>query len=395
MFQSSTTIPSNSELGSVFTGEAVNERTAFNHVAYYACVRTLADVIASLPWDAYRKRGNVREPVEPQPSLLRRPYIGDAGDMTDFEWKNQAAVSLIMRGNFYGKVMARDWLEYPTQIMPLHPDVVDRRHDPRAGSVVTRVSGERVANDDILHIRGLTLPGALEGMSPLSAARHAIGIGLAAQKFGGQWFGDGAAPSSQLTTEQSMTEDQVKSVQKRWIDSHGGRRRPAVMTNGLKWEPISITPEESQFLETRQFSATEMAMLVGLPPHMIGLTEKSTSWGTGIEQQSIGFVTYNLRTWLTRIETKMSLLLPRGQFVKINVDALVRGDIKSRYDAYQTALDSGWRNPDEVRELEDLPPIPGGAGQMFRQPLNFGPLGVDPAEQDEPPAPPSDDEEDE
>jgi HK97 family phage portal protein len=272
--------------------------------------------------------------------------------------------------------------------MPLHPDWVSRRRDLvggfPAGPVVTHIGGERVPNADILHVRGMTLPGALEGLSPLNAARHAIGLGLAAQKFGGQWFGDGAAPSSMLTTDQNLPEKAVRQQQQNWVDSHGGRRLPAVLTGGFKWEPITITPEESQFLGTREFSIKEMAMLVGVPPHMIGDTERSTSWGTGIEQQGIGFVTYNLRSWLTRIEAAMGRLLPRGQFVKFNVDALLRGDLKSRYEAHKTAIEAGFMNPDEARELEDRPPIPGGTGQGYRQPLNYGPLGTKPAPKPEP-----------
>jgi HK97 family phage portal protein len=378
------------ETGTIFTGEPVTEHTALNHVAYYACVRTLTEAIASLPWDAYRKRDGFSVEVEPQPPLLTQPYVGDAGDMTDVEWKGMAAVSLVMRGNFYGRIVERNALEFPTQVMPLHPDWVSRQRE-RSGSgglptgpVVTRVGGDRVPNGDILHVRGMMLPGALAGLSPLNAARHAIGLGLAAQRFGGQWFGDGAAPSSMLTTEQNLPEKTVRQVQQNWVDSHSGRRLPAVLTGGFKWEPITITPEESQFLATREFSVKEMAMLVGLPPHMIGDTERTTSWGSGIEHQSIGFVTYSLRSWLTRIESAMSRLLPRGQFVKFNVDALLRGDLKSRYEAHRISLEAGFKNPDEVRALEDLPPIPGGVGQGYRQPLNFGPLGTVPAPRPEP-----------
>jgi HK97 family phage portal protein len=177
-----------------------------------------------------------------------------------------------------------------------------------------------------------------------------------------------------------MDDDQIKRTQRAWISSHGGRRRPAVLSGGFKWKAIQITPEESQFLQTRQFQGVEIAQMMGVPPHMIGIVDRSTSWGTGIEQQSIGFVTYTLRPWLTRIEAAMTEALPRGQFVKFNVDGLLRGDHKSRNEAYRIAIEGGWRNPDEVRALEDLPPIPGGVGAKFRQPMNYAPLGYDPAD---------------
>ena len=375
--------PHPSQTGFVHAGEPVNESSALSLVAYYAAVRLLADTIASLPWDAYRRRGGQQVELDPAPALLRDPY----GMLTEYEWKHQMTVSLAMRGNFYGLIVERDWLEFPTQIQPLHPDWVLRDHERVAGRmtgrVVTRVLGEVIPEADLFHIRGFTPPGAYDGLSPINLARHSIGLGLATQRFGSQWFADGAAPSGQLITDQELNQEQITRNQEQWIATHGGRRLPAVMTGGMKYEPISITPEESQFLQTRDFTIKEMAMLVGVPPHMIGDVERSTSWGTGIEQQSIGFVTYNLRSWLTSIESAVSKwLLPRGQHVKFNVDALLRGDLKSRYEAYRVALEAGFKNPDEVRELEDLPPIPDGAGQQFRQPLNFGPLGQE-ADDDE------------
>lgn len=367
-------IPSNAEAGSVDAGVPVNERTSLQLIAFFACVRLLADTVASLPWDSYRRREGQRVEVDPQPSLLADPF----SELTDFEWKHMLMVSLAMRGNFYGAVIERDRLEYPTQIMPLHPDSVRRDRDPRTGRRRAWVEGDAFPVEDLFHVRGFTLPGAEEGLSTINAARQSIGLGIAAQRFGARWFGDGAAPSSVLESDQAVDDDTALLTQKRWISSHGGRRYPAVLSGGFKWKPITITPEESQFLETRKLSWTEMAMLVGVPPYMIGHTEKSTSWGTGIEQQSIGFVTYNLRSWLTRVEAAVTQILPRGQFVKFNVDALLRGDIKTRFEAYRIAIEGGFRNPDEVRALEDLPPIPDGLGEQFRQPLNFGPLGVDP-----------------
>lgn len=368
------TVPSNADIGVTTTGVAVNDGSALQLTAFYACVRLLADSIASLPWDAYRKQGNARVEVDPTPSLLRDPW----SEMTPFDWKHQMMVSLTMRGNFYGQITARDRLEYPTAVMPLHPDQVRIDRDPNTGERTVWVGGSTIPRADLFHIPAFRLPGSDLGLSPVGMARQSLGLGLAAEAFGATWFRDGAAPSSVLQTSQVLTDTQVRQVQQTWVSSHGGRRRPAVLSGGFEWKPITITPEESQFLETRRFQTSEIARFFGIPPHMIGDVEKSTSWGTGIEQQSIGYVTYTLRPWLTRIESALSRALPGGQYVKFNVDGLLRGDVKSRYDAYQTALDSGWRNPDEVRALEDLPPLPNGMGQGYRQPMNYAPLGYDP-----------------
>jgi HK97 family phage portal protein len=375
------TVPSNAEQAPTASGVGVTENTALGLTAFYACVNLLADSIASLPWDSYRKLDGRRIEVDPQPSLLRQP----SAEMTAFDWKHMAMVSLLIRGNFYGLITQRDALGYPTSIEPLHPDNVRIDRDPKTFLRRVWIGDHYEPFGNLFHIPAFRLPGMDIGLSPIQFARHSLGLGLAAQEYGAKWFRDGAAPSSVLETEQSLTDDQVRQVQRSWVQSHGGRRRPAVLSGGFTWKPITITPEESQFLQTRQQQDLEACKLMRVPPHMVSIVDKSTSWGTGIEQQSIGFVTYTLRAWLTRLEDYISASLPRGQFMKFNVDGLLRGDIKSRYEAYRVGIDGGWMNPDEVRALEDSPPIPGGAGAKYRQPLNFGPLGAEPA----PPAPSS------
>jgi HK97 family phage portal protein len=370
------TVPSNADGAVASAGIPVNDRSALGVTAYNACVQLIADSIASMPWDSYRKGPDGRRvEVSPQSSLLREP----SPEMSVFDWKHMLTVSLLMRGNFYGLVGERDVLGYPTIIQPIHPDSVQIDRDPDTFRKRVRVNGKLTPERDLFHIPAFRLPGMDTGLSPIGMARHSLGLSLAAQEYGAKWFADGAAPSSVLETDANLTDDQVKRVQRGWIASHGGRRRPAVLSGGFKWKPITITPEESQFLQTRQHQALEACQILRVPPHMVAIVDKSTSWGTGIEQQSIGFVTYTLRSWLTRIESAMDRVSPRGQFTKFNVDGLLRGDIKARYEAYRVALDGGFRNPDEVRALEDLPPIPGGAGQGYRQPMNFAPLGYDPA----------------
>jgi HK97 family phage portal protein len=375
------TVPSNVDYGYGPTGQVVNDQTAIGLSAVYACVRLLADSVASLPWDAYTKRDGQRIEIDPQPSLLRDPHP----DLTDYDWKHIAIVSLALRGNFYGLVTGRDFREYPTEILPLDPSQIRVSRDPDTNEVRYDSGTRRLPRRDVIHVRLFPQAGQDVGLSPIMAARASIGLGLAAQDFGSRWFGDGASPSSVLKTEQPLNPDQAKEVKAAWIASHGGRRFPAVLPFGVQWAPISITPEESQFLETRRFQVSEIARIFGVPPHMLGDVERSTSWGTGIEQQSIGFVTYTLRPWLIRLESALNRQLPRGQFVKFNTDALLRGDTESRYKAYQLGLDAGFLNADEVRQLEDRPPIPGGAGQSFRQPLNMGPLGQEATNDDDVP----------
>lgn len=370
--QSLTSIPSNVDGYSSDAGYPVSERTALQSLAVYACVRLLADSIAALPMDAYRKQGEVRVPVEPAPLLVRQPDT----DLTTFEWVFQLVTSLALRGNSYHLVESRDRLEYPTTLTPLHPDIVQVTRDRDTGQLVYKVGDQRVPTEDIVHIRRFSLPGATTGLSPIEQARQGIGMALAAERYGARYFGQAATPSAVLSTEQYLTPTQSKDILDVWVASHGGQRHPAVLSGGLKYAPIAISPEESQFLQTRSFQRGEIAMLFGIPPHMIGDTQKSTSWGSGIEQQSIGFVTYTLRPWLSCIEATLSALLPRGTYMRFNVDALLRGDSKSRFEGYTQARNAGWLNVNEIRALEDRAPI--ANGDDYLQPLNMGPLGSDP-----------------
>jgi len=389
---SSNAIPRNSEIG-VAAGVPVNDRTAMQHATVFACVRLIADSLSMLPVDAFRKRDTARQEINPAPSLIAQPYPG----MSRFEWMHQMATSLVLRGNAIGLITARDRLEYATQILPIHPDdvTITLEGDGLPHVPIYRIGGVEVPRADILHIKRFTLPGQIEGLSPIRQAAQGIGLSLAAEKYGARFFGDSANPSSVLETDQDLNDDQVRRAQKQWISTHGGRRLPAVLSGGFKWRPIMIMPNESQFLETRQYQVGEIARLFGVPPHMIGDVEKSTSWGSGIEQQSIGFVTYTLGGWISCIEAALNQLLPRGQFVKFKVDGLLRGDQKARYDAYSVARIGGWMNVDEIRAKEDMAPLPNGEGQTYIQPMNMAPLGYDPTDQpDSAPTPDPDPEED-
>jgi len=364
----------------------VGSQKAMQSLTVFACVRLLADTIASLPWKCYRQDSDgVPNVVDPLPPVLSNPWPA----LDEFEWKWMTVASLASRGNSYHLVVQRDKAFRPTALMPLSPD--DVYVERRAGDVdwtdpLYWVRGVEVPSQDIVHIRRFVMPGEPMGMSPIRQAAVAIGMGLEAENYGYRYFRDSAQPSSVLETDQQLDDAAIRQQQQNWISSHGGRRRPAVLSGGFKWRPISISPEESQFLETRRYQKGEIAMMYGIPPHMIGDTEKSTSWGTGIEQQSIGFAIYTLRPWLSCVENAMGQLLPRGQFVRFDTSALLRGDLKARYDAYRVARETGWMSVNEIRLHEEMEAI-GPEGDVYLQPMNYAPLGYDPTEQPEPPAP--------
>ena len=213
-----------------------------------ACVRILADTIASLPWKAYKRDAKgVPKEVKPQPLLLRQPFPG----FDLFQWKWMVVASLALRGNSYHLVTSRDKMNYPTSLLPLHPDVVflERRPDLLLWfDPVYRIMGEEIPTSDLIHIRRFTMPGEPWGLSPVKQAAVAIGVSLASEEYGYRYFKESANPSGILSTDQDLDDKAVERQQKNWIASHGGRRLPAVLTGGFKWEGLSISPEESQFL---------------------------------------------------------------------------------------------------------------------------------------------------
>jgi HK97 family phage portal protein len=356
----------------------VGVHRAMSVMTVYACVRLLADTIASLPWKVYRRDAEgIPVEVRPQPILIRSPWPGF--DLFQYKWTMVA--SLALRGNFYGMITSRDpRSDYPTAIMPLHPDVVflERRPDIlRWFDPIYRVMGEVIPANDMLHVRRFTMPGEPWGLSPVRQAAVAIGESLAAEEYGYRFFKESANPSGLLCSDQDLDDGAVLQAQQQWIKSHQGRRLPAVLANGFKFQPLSIKPEESQFLQTRQFQRSEICIMYGVPPILIGDTKETTAWGTGVEQINLAAVAYTFRAWTTCVESVFSNMLPGGQFVKFDFSALLRGDIKTRFDAYKTALMSFWITPNEVRAQEEMEPLKSGGDEPL-QPANYVPLGFEP-----------------
>lgn len=355
----------------------VGVHRAMANMTVYGCVRLLADTIASLPWKAYRRDAKgIPVELDPQPAIIREPCPG----FDLFQWKWMIMASLALRGNSYHMVTGRDNRMQPTSLLPLHPDLVylERRPDILAWyDPIYRVMGQQVDKNDIVHIRRFTMPGEPWGLSPVRQAAVAIGLSLGAEEYGYRWFKESANPSGLLMTDQNLDPENVERQQQNWIASHAGRRLPAVLTGGFKWQNLSVSPEESQFLETRQFQRSEICIMFGVPPILIGDTKETTAWGTGVEQITLGAITYTFRSWTGCIESIISGLLPRGQFVRFDFDALLRGDIDTRYKAYQVAVNTGFMSRNEVRSKEEMEPAAGL--DTYLQPVNMAPSGFDPA----------------
>lgn len=361
-------------------GPVVTQDTALAHIDVYKCRSLLADSIGMLPLRAYRTRAYVEngvtrtyaEKLPTQPVLLTDPMPGDLAP--EFSFKHRIMDSLLGDGNMYAEVAAKGPDGFPSVIIPIHPSSVRDvklvrgrlEYEMHDGGIMGHIRN----GGTMVHVPGYLQAGSLKGISPILAGKQGIALSMAAEEFGARWFGDGAHPSGYLSSPSDIDEADARTLKRRWVQTYGNlSREPAVLYGGLEWHPISVNPEESQFIETRKFQSGQIAALYRIPPHMVGDVEKTTSWGTGIEEMGLGFVTYTLGPWISRIEQAMSFLLPRGQWTKFNVGALLRGRIGDRYQAYSVGRQWGWLSVNDIRELEDLPPVPGG--DVYLQPMNM------------------------
>lgn len=361
----------------VHAGLMVSQESALRLSVVWACIRLIASTLAALPADIVRKRGEIRETVERTPRWIETPNP----ESNWFEFAERCHESMEMDGNAFILITARDVQGFPLEIWTLNPRQVQVRRRP-SGAIYFVWQGttelSRYGPDDplgdVLHIKGLTA-GGIRGMSTIEAARQGIGLGLVEEKFGAKFFGRGQTMSGVIQLPESTgarSREHIELMREAWEAAHAGSdnaHRPAVLTGGATWQGITITPEEAQFLESRKFQVEDIASrFFGVPAHMVGLEEKNTSWGTGIEAQSIGFVRFSLLHRMVRFETAISSLLPRGQFFKLNQRGLLRADSQTEAEALTKALTNGVINFDTWRALLDLAPRPGGDRYMI--PLN-------------------------
>lgn len=337
-----------------FSKVDVNDDSALGLSAVLRSVQLLSDTVSSLPIHAYRGSGASRVRIPSQPRLITDPSMV----LTLNEWLGQAMVSLLLHGNAYGIVLTRDGLGVPTSVEWVSPRHVSIDRNSSLVLPTYRLSGEPIPAEDVLHIRGFMKPGAVAGSAPLLMQRETIGLGIAAQKFGAQWFGDGAHPSSVLTSDAAIDKAQSDTIKARFMEAIRGKREPAVLGAGVKYQQIQVAANESQFLETHVAVVNDVARAFGIPAEMIGGGGQGSSLTySNREQSAIDFLTFSVNPWLVRIERSISARLPDGQFVKFNPDALLRTDTKTRYEAHQTALEGHFLTIDEVRALEDRRPL--------------------------------------
>ena len=361
--------------GGTTSGKAVTERSAMQMTAVYSCVRILAEAIAGLPLHLYRYTPDGSKVKAVDHPLYLLLHDEPNPEMSSFVFRETLMTHLLLWGNAYAQII-RNGKNEIVALYPLMPNkmTVDRDEAGRLYYTYYRGSDEAIKDkdfavtlhpSDVLHIPGLGFDG-LVGYSPIAMAKNAIGLAIATEEYGAKFFANGAAPSGVL--EHPGTIKDPSRVREAWMSQFGGSAnsgKVAVLEEGMKYTPISISPEQAQFLETRKFQINEIARIFRIPPHMVGDLEKSSF--SNIEQQSLEFVKYTLDPWVIRWEQSIQRALLRPEekkryFAKFNVEGLLRGDYQSRMNGYAVARQNGWMSANDIRELENLDRIPAEAG---------------------------------
>ena len=375
-------------MGSSSSGKSVTERSAMQMTAVYACVRILSEAVAGLPLHFYRYKEDGSKEMAIDTNLYHLLHDEPNPEMSSFVFRETLMTHLLLWGNAYAQIIRNGKGEI-IALYPLMPNKmqVDRDESGKLYYTYTRSEGEAntmqgssvtLEPKDVLHIPGLGFDG-LVGYSPIAMAKNAIGLAIATEEFGSKFFANGAAPSGVL--EHPGTIKDPTRVREAWQSQFGGSGnsgKVAVLEEGMKYTPISISPEQAQFLETRKFQINEIARIFRVPPHMVGDLEKSSF--SNIEQQSLEFVKYTLDPWVVRWEQSLSRSLlsedeKKQYFFKFNLEGLLRGDYQSRMNGYAIARQNGWMSANDIRELEDLDKLsPEQGGDLYLVNGNMLPL---------------------
>jgi HK97 family phage portal protein len=365
-------------MGPTIAGQTVTAESAMRVGTVFGCVRVISDQVSTLPLHLKRRVGeDVREDASDDPLwgvLRRRPNKWQ----TPSQFRNMLQAQKLLRGDGFALIVRSRGRV--TDLIPLDTTrmTVKQRDDLSIEYKYTRKQGGQVilAQAEVFHLAGLTLNG-VNGVSPITHARESIGMSMAQDTYGASTFKNGARISNVLSHPHKLGIEGQNNLRASLSAFRSGGEmegQDLILEEGMEVKPMAMTSADAQWIESRKLTRSDIAMFFGVPPHMLGDTEKSTSWGSGIEQQTIGFISYTLEAHLTAWEETINrdLIGPDKEemYARFNRGALVRGDIKTRFGAYAVALQWGWMSPDEIRALEDLNPREDGAGGKFYDPPN-------------------------
>lgn len=346
------------------SGTVINPKTAFEIVAFFSAVSLISDTISTLPMGAYRRELGQRVYLNNRPAWVDQPDV----DNSRAAHYQQVLVSLMTNGNSFTRVFRNNSGEV-VNLVVLDPNKVTISRSAIGRKIFT-YEGEAngLTSDDVIHLTDLLEPGAIRGISRVEKLKEAFGVASALQSFAARFFGQGATTQGIIEYPGDLKPDQAKQLRDGFDSAHKGFRRAhrtGILTGGATYKTTTVNNDAAQFLESRRFAVEEIARAFNIPLSFMGIP--GTQSYASVEQNAIQFVTHTLRPYIEKIEWSYSKLLNAGEFIKFNVDGLMRGDFNSRTTAYNSALLTGWLSVDDVRRFEDLPPVEGG--DVYRVPL--------------------------
>jgi HK97 family phage portal protein len=350
-----------------YAGTVITQDTSLKIGAVYACVRLLADTISTLPADTFYREGGARKPFRPKPLWLETPDIGTARE----DHLQQAMVSLLLDGNVFIRIFRGQSGEIISLVV-LDPTRVSVRRSPATREIeyVLEDVGLVLRADEVLHITELRRPGALRGVSRIEEVKQMLGLASALEEFSARFFGSGSTTIGLIEWPGNLTREQAKDLVDGFEEGHKGLKRshrPGVLFGGARFVKTGVDPNEAQMLESRQFAVEEIARIFRCPLHLLQVATPGSMSYASVEQNAIQFAQYTLRPIISKFETAYSSLLPGPAFVKFNLDAILRGDIQTRFAAYSTGQLAGFLSVNDIHRLEDMPPADGG--DEYRVPL--------------------------
>ena len=341
--------------------------------AVYACVRFLAEGVAKLPLQQFRDLGDRKQKITPGP-LLSKP----SAFLRQFDWLYQYVTAAALHGNAYGLITQRDGYGYPTTVEWLPPEAMAIEDASPWNPAKTKFFfyGKPVDRDQLLHIPTFTVPGRTQGISPLRAFQMLIESGIDAQAYGRDWFRSGGFPPGTFqNTQYEVEEEQSEKIRAKLIDAQR-RRVPLVYGRDWEYKPIQVPPSEAQFVEAQQLTATQVAVIYGVQPRRAGGIHGDSQTYSNVEMDALSEIADTLDPWLIRLESALNDCLPAQQYCQFNRDARLRVTAQERWTVYRAARDIGAMNVDEIRELEDRPPLPKARDADDYDGSDFTPLQI-------------------
>ena len=350
-------------------GTVVNPETVFKVNAIFSAVSLISDTISTLPVDSYIRRDGARFAFRPRPAWVQQPDI----DTTKEAFYGSLIVSMLLDGNGFVRVF-RDGAGRVINMTVLNPSKVEIRKN-KVGEVVYVYEGEGkpLNKNEMIHIPDVVRPGEIRGISRVTALKDNFGLALALESYAARFFGQGATTQGLIEFPGNLTPEQAKQLVDGFDARHRGFRKAhktGVLSGGAKYVNTSVENDKAQFIDSRRMAVEDVARAFNIPPHLLGLPGTNTY--SSVEQNNIAFVTHTLRPIVQKLESAFTPLManePGGStaFIKFTLDGLLRGDAATRFSAYSTGLQAGYLTINDIRRLEDLPPVEGG--EIIRVPL--------------------------